>query len=460
MSSVFCGRSTPQSVCSVTVATATSIVVVRSCSAIAEPSRVLLHRLALRGIAATRGVLASEIRCPLFRVPVNCARSRRGALGRSTKPNSRNRRGEVSSRRAAMAARRATSACRRRTLSISPKAEARAPVCCLPGALRRYTVPIVGDNLGSSLKSLVDGGCMSEQSFTADLCRAARKARGKQGNLTYKGREQALARFAHVVWRDGYQIHTAGQVREKHIEAWASDMAARGCSKRTIANNLTHLRTALEGIGRRPFADKMSNAALGAAGASRAGKKRPVSRDEFEPYRAAAAVVDQGVALVLELQAEFGLRAEEGVRSIDSLVDWRRALSNPMGDGFVTVIHGTKGGKTRRCPPLDRMRAAEIVGRAIAFCKDHRGKLVRKPDLKGAMERYHYVVRKVGMTGACAPHSLRYGYASEHLQRMRAAGMSKREAAAGVSTWLGHGDGRGTWVQLVYGRELLTATEV
>jgi hypothetical protein len=31
-----------------------------------------------------------------------------------------------------------------------------------------------------------------------------------------------------------------------------------------------------------------------------------------------------------------------------------------------------------------------------------------------------------------------------------------REAAAGVSTWLGHGDGRGSWVELVYGRELLT----
>lgn len=357
-------------------------------------------------------------------------------------------------------ARRATSACRRRTLSISPKAEARAPVCCLPGALRRYTVPLVGDDLGSSLKSLVDGVYMSEQSFTADLCRAARKARGKQGNLTYKGREQALARFAHVIWREGYQLHVAKQIREKHIEAWASDMSTRGCSKRTIANNIAHIRTALEGIGRRPFADKMSNATLGIGGASRAGTKRPMTRDKLESYRAAVEALDPGIALVLELQAEFGLRAEEGVRSIDSLTDWRRALSNAMGDGFVTVIHGTKGGKTRRCPPLDRKRAAEIVERAIAFCSEHRGKLVRKPDLKKAMERYHYVVRKAGMTGERAPHSVRYGYATEHLQRMDAAGVSRREAAGGVSTWLGHGDGRGTWVELVYGRESLFATEV
>lgn len=300
---------------------------------------------------------------------------------------------------------------------------------------------------------------MSEQSFAADLCRAARKARGKQGNLTYKGRENALARFARTVWRNGYQIHTTGQVKEKHIEAWVSDMAARECSKRTIANNLAHLRTALEGIKRRSFADKVSNAALGIAGASRAGTKRPMTRDELEPYRAAVAAIDPGVALVLDLQLELGLRAEEAIRSVDSLGNWHGALANPVSDGFVTVIHGTKGGKTRRCPPLDRERAADVIERAVEFCGQHRGKLVRKPDLKKAMDRYHYVVRKVGMKGERAPHSLRYAYATEHLQRMNAAGVSRREAAAGVSTWLGHGDGRGTWVEHVYGREELASEE-
>nr|WP_269112431.1 integrase domain-containing protein [Burkholderia cepacia] len=86
--------------------------------------------------------------------------------------------------------------------------------------------------------------------------------------------------------------------------------------------------------------------------------------------------------------------------------------------------------------------------------------MVRKPDLRRAMERYHYVVRKVGMTDERAPHSLRYAYATEHLERQKAAGVSRREPAAGVSTWLGHGDGRGTWVERVYGREVLAEAEV
>jgi len=293
---------------------------------------------------------------------------------------------------------------------------------------------------------------MSQESLTADLCRAARRARGKQGNLTYEGREQALERFAGFLWRAGFQVHTTGKLKEKHIRAWATDMAVRDRSKRTIANNLAHIRTALEGIKRRPFADKLSNAELGTAGASRAGTKRPMTREELESYRAAVAAIDPGIAMVLELQLEFGLRAEEGVRCIKSLADWERTLLNPITDGLVTVIHGTKGGKSRRSPALDRQRAANTVRRAIELAKQFGGKLVRKPHLDQAMSRYHYLVAKVGMTGECAPHSLRYGYATEHLQRMKAAGVSRREAAAGVATWLGHGDGRGTWVELVYGR--------
>ncbi|CAE6946453.1 hypothetical protein R69608_05549 [Paraburkholderia nemoris] len=325
--------------------------------------------------------------------------------------------------------------------------------------LRRFTVARCGRRPGVERQDWTVGVRMSQESFTADLCRAARRARGKQGNLTYKGREQALARFAGFLWKEGFHIHTTGQLKEKHIRAWAAEMAARGCSKRTIANNLAHVRTALEGIKRRPFADKMSNMELGISGASRAGTKRPMSREEFEPYRAAVAAIDAGIAMVLELQLEFGLRAEEGVRCVNSLSDWERTLLNAFGDGLVTIIHGTKGGKTRRSPPLDRRRAADTVRRAIDQAKQYGGKLVRKPHLHQAMSRYHYVVATVGMTGGRAPHSLRYAYATEHLQRMKAAGVSRREAAAGVSTWLGHGDGRGTWVEQVYGREALAGGE-
>jgi integrase len=293
---------------------------------------------------------------------------------------------------------------------------------------------------------------MSHNSLAADLCRAARKARGKQADLTRKARELSLARLAAKLWELGFQVHMTGQLKEKHVEAWVADMQARGCSKRTIANNLAHVRTALEGIKRRPFADKMSNRALGIAGASRAGTKVPMLGRDFERYLDAVVAVDPGIAIALELQRELGLRAKESVQSIQSIRDWARALSNPATDGFVSIIHGTKGGKTRRSPPLERERALDIIRRALKVMADSRGKLVRKPDLVSAMSRYHYVVRQAGMVGEAAPHSLRYAYATEHLRRLKEAGISRAEGAATVSTWLGHGDGRGTWVELVYGR--------
>jgi hypothetical protein len=300
---------------------------------------------------------------------------------------------------------------------------------------------------------------MSHKSLTADLCRAARRSRGKQANLTFTGREKSLARFAHFLWESGFQIHTTGQIKAKHVKAWASDMAARGRTKRTIANNVAHIRTALEGIKRRPFADWLSNAQLGISGASRAGTKRPMARGVFEQYLAAVRRIDPGVAVVLELQLELGLRAAEGVRSVKSLPDWLRTLENPHSDGFVNVIHGTKGGKTRRSPPLNRETAASVVRRAIDLAKQRNGRLVRKARLDTAMSRYHYVVQRAGMTGEQAPHSLRYAYATEHLLRLKMAGVPRGEAAAAVSTWLGHGDGRGTWVERVYGREALTGGE-
>lgn len=301
---------------------------------------------------------------------------------------------------------------------------------------------------------------MSEKSLAEDLIRAARHARGKQANLTFAGREKSLARFAQFLWRSAFQIHTTGQIKEKHIEAWAAHMLALGRTKRTIANNMAHVRTALEGIKRRPFADKVSNSSLGIAGASRKGTKSPMSSEKFAHFLPAVAQVDAGVAAVLELELGFGLRVKEAIRAIESLVEWERALADTVGDGWVTVIYGTKGGKTRRCPPLDRESALDLVRRAITLTRSRRGKLIAKPTIKQALDRYHYVVRKVGMVGEDAPHSLRYAYTVEHLRRMKAAGVSRREAAAGVSTYLGHGDGRGTWAEYIYGREELTDAEV
>jgi hypothetical protein len=126
-------------------------------------------------------------------------------------------------------------------------------------------------------------------------------------------------------------------------------------------------------------------------------------REVFEHFRVSVQAIDPGIAMALELQLEFGLRAEESVRSVKSLADWQRALSNSVTDGFVTAINGTKGGMTRRSPSLDRARATDTVRRALDLSRQSAGRLIRKLTLKQAMDRYHYVVRRVGMVGEQAP---------------------------------------------------------
>ncbi|HGC4794889.1 TPA: DNA-binding protein, partial [Escherichia coli] len=62
--------------------------------------------------------------------------------------------------------------------------------------------------------------------------------------------------------------------------------------------------------------------------------------------------------------------------------------------------------------------------------------------------RYH--VRKAGLSGVKAPHSMRYHFSQEARQFYRKSGYGDKEIYARVSMDLGHGDGRGRYVKQVY----------
>jgi hypothetical protein len=55
-----------------------------------------------------------------------------------------------------------------------------------------------------------------------------------------------------------------------------------------------------------------------------------------------------------------------------------------------------------------------------------------------------------GYRAGVQPHSARYAFAQRQLAGYLLAGHSKREARILVSHDLGHGDGRGRWVESVY----------
>lgn len=289
---------------------------------------------------------------------------------------------------------------------------------------------------------------MSAKSFAADLCRAAGTDNSHE---TREDREKHLTKFAEWCWKSGYQLHQVAQIRDKHIGRYVQSRLADGISKRTLQNEMANLRKALRGAGRARYADgpTISNERLGISGASRIGTKTAMANEDLTHFRTAAAQLEPGVAIALDLQRYLGLREKEAVMSVASLKDWQRQLA---AGGPINVLHGTKGGKLRPCQPSDRQNALQAVSNALALIKQQGGHLIPRGNLKTALERYSYVCRAIGMTGDKASHSLRYAYARDHLEKLIQAGISEKEARSTVSMFLGHGDRRGRWVAMVYAR--------
>lgn len=139
---------------------------------------------------------------------------------------------------------------------------------------------------------------------------------------------------------------------------------------------------------------------------------------------------------------------QEAVQCSQSLKTWATALER--GDEQLTVIFGTKGGRPRQTRVLDREALTQTVNQALAVAATHNGRLIDKPDLKSAINRWRSQTAMAGLKGQYSPHSLRYAWAQDAMHYYRQQGFSNREARSLVSMDLGHGDGRGRYVERVY----------
>ena len=90
--------------------------------------------------------------------------------------------------------------------------------------------------------------------------------------------------------------------------------------------------------------------------------------------------------------------------------------------------------------------------RALAEVREARdvlrteGRLAQGATLKQATTWYRNAMHRLGVQG----HALRYAWARERMDAYRADGIGTSEALARTSMDLGHGDGRGRWVKMVY----------
>lgn len=285
------------------------------------------------------------------------------------------------------------------------------------------------------------------------LVTLARQGRGSF--KTVADRSKIANRFSERIAKLNIQIRDVQHIKTTHIEQYIHSRQAENISLRTLQNEMSAVRSIMSAAGRSKLADphheKLNNHALGISGASREGTKTPITNEKLAAVIDLSLKKDEGVALGVQLSRYLGLRTEETVQSAKSLKTWKQSLVN--GNERVRVIFGTKGGRVRETTVFDREKVIEILDKAIKYCDENNGKLIDKPSLHSAIDRYRNIIREAGMTGKSAPHSLRYAYSRDAVSFHVKNGMSRDEAEALVSMDLGHGDGRGRYIKQVYFRE-------
>lgn len=284
-------------------------------------------------------------------------------------------------------------------------------------------------------------------SFLNDLQAANKKAGGS--HLTIQAREGHLRGFAKYCRENGFQIQRVDQIKEKHIRGFMKSLESKN-GERTRQNKLASLRVVIRTTGKTRFAEGIKTNAMGVKSASRDGTKRAITGEEYREVL--SRVADKGVAAAIQICRELGLRRTEAVMAdANTLKRWLKCIESGQR---VEVVRGTKGGRRRETIYPSQSRARDAVANALHVARENGGYLIKTQQggLKGAVKRFENLASRCGLRGKVSLHSLRYAFARERMDQLQELGYTRREAAILVSIDLGHGDGRGAYIEQVYAR--------
>lgn len=287
---------------------------------------------------------------------------------------------------------------------------------------------------------------------SAQFSRSADQATARAGgsHLTREARDRTLDRFQSRIEKAGYnQVRSVDEIAGRHIRAYIESRIKDGVSPRTMQNEMSHIRAVVRDvIAHDP---SLTNKSLGIDGGSRIGTKTAVTADELKSWTDKARELGRdGVACALEVSRELGLRSQEVIRAdAEQLRIWAREVSEASR---VTVIHGTKGGRVRDATVPNPGRALPALERAAAIAEDQGGYLITSANgaAAGSLESATVIYRSYAERHGIETHRCRYAYARQVYQGYRDKGYSHRESCSRLAVDLGHGDGRGRYVDSVY----------
>lgn len=271
--------------------------------------------------------------------------------------------------------------------------------------------------------------------------------------------------------KEGIRPNTPEEIKPKRIHDFVRAQLEKGRDPGTLKNQVGHLRQivphAFNVKDKQGKTHELSNKRLGIPERTREGTKRAITEREFRERL--DQVKDPAIQAVLRLEYEIGLRGLEAIRCGDWLPQWKRDLD--AGRPYINVSAGTKGGKPR---VVDVTHNREHIKAAVENALKLVGKdgyLVQPPPprqytapgrvnrsadqpLKRAQSYYARECRKAGFVGELAPHSARYAFTGKQIEAREATGMPRDLAVRLTSQDLGHGDGRGQYVDSTYDRKV------
>lgn len=290
------------------------------------------------------------------------------------------------------------------------------------------------------------------EGFRKDFISLARKGAG--GYATIADRQRVARYFLNHLKDTGIKLRSVDALKVRYVESYIAYRKTQNISHRTLQNEMSVFRGIFTAAGKHRLADpdneRLSNKALGISGVNRDGTKTALTREEFSKAFNEIEKQDRGVAATMRLAFVFGLRTKEAVEACKSISTWKRAIEN--GDKSIRVVFGTKGGRPRDTTIIDRDEARRAIIYAEKEARERNGRFIDKPGIHQAINRYRYFVRKAGLTGEKAPHSMRYNFARELSSFHKKQGFNENEVMAMISMDLGHGDGRGRYIRQVYYR--------
>ena len=303
---------------------------------------------------------------------------------------------------------------------------------------------------------------MSRKSLSKHSATVATKKIGG-AYQTKKQRLHICNLFIEWCFKNGYLFNSLKDISQEMLIAYFQSLEVDGVSVATQHNRLSAISKAYKVL--QPHSSSsidfldISTKTIGLQPRNRAGTKLPIPDDMFQAVIKRAESLNEpapGFVIALRLQRLLGLR---GLESLMSVRDLEQYALEAVDFTKVPIQRGTKGGRPRVTTIIQSkaLETLQVIQEALRFMKTNGGYLIvcGKNGITSAMSKYRRLAIEVGLVGVYAPHSIRYAYCVDKIIELRDSGCNRKEATSLAAQFLGHGDSRGRYVSMVYGRSVV-----